>query len=495
MDRRSLIACAAAINLLPFFAPAALGQIRAETIATGLRSPVAVVADPTDGQTFLIVEQSGLVRVLRAGTVLDTPFLDLRDAISAGGERGLLGLALAPDYAVSRRVYVNFTNRNGDTVVARFLRDVDNPVRADPASRVDLRWPDGRGVIEQPFANHNGGHLAFGPEGYLYIGLGDGGSGGDPFDNAQNPQTLLGKMLRIDVNVPADDPRGYRVPEDNPFLDGDPIAALGEIWAFGLRNPWRYSFDDWTRGGTGALTIADVGQNAREELNFEPRTGGGRNYGWRLREGRQRYDDRTPPAYGPLSEPMHDYGRSIGASVTGGFVYRGAALDPSFNGRYFFGDFISGRVFSIGLHLDPLTSEATADDEREHTAALGGNAALGMVSSFGVDHDGEMLILNYSAGRLLRVVPDLAVVPGQPGLVASRDGDRFALAWKPASAGVAPIGYAIETIRSGAVISRLETERTESSIDLSAGECVRVRAFGRNGAGRPSETVCNDVTP
>jgi len=286
--------------------------------------------------------------------------------------------------------------------VARFTRRADGQV--DPDTRFDLRWPDGRRYIEQPFSNHNGGHLAFGPDGYLYIGMGDGGSGGDPMHLAQDPNTLLGKMLRIDVSVPDSDPRGYRIPEDNPFLDRQPIAALPEIWAFGLRNPWRYTFDDWTRGGTGAMVIADVGQTAREEVNWEPRGMGGRNYGWRLREGRQGYDNRRPAAYLPLTEAIYDYPRSEGMSITGGYVYRGAALDPMFNGRYFFADFVAGRVYTIGLHLDER-QEAIADDHLELTQLLGGASELGLISSFGVDAAGELYIVSYTRGRILKIVP------------------------------------------------------------------------------------------
>ena len=190
----------------------ATAQLRTSVVATGLVNPVAFVVDPMDASTFLVVEQRGTIRGVRNGVVSSTMFLDIRGQLSAGGERGLLG----------------------------------------------------RAFIEQPFANHNGGHLAFAPDGYLYIGLGDGGSGGDPLNHAQNPNSLLGKMLRVDVGVDDADRRGYRVPDDNPFVDREPIAALTEIWAFGLRNPWRYSFDDWTRGGTGALVIADVGQSARD---------------------------------------------------------------------------------------------------------------------------------------------------------------------------------------------------------------------------------------
>ena len=332
-------------------------QLRTSVVAAGLVNPVAFVVDPMDASTFLVVEQRGTIRGIRNGVVSSTMFLDIRGQLSAGGERGLLGIAFPPDAVPSRRFYINFTNPDGHTVVARYTRDAQG--RVETNSRFDLVWPDGRAFIEQPFANHNGGHLAFGPDGYLYIGLGDGGSGGDPLNHAQNPNSLLGKMLRIDVGVDDADRRGYRVPGDNPFVDREPIAALTEIWAFGLRNPWRYSFDDWTRGGTGALVIADVGQSAREEVNWEPRGAGGRNYGWRVREGRNAFDTRLPAAYQPLTDPIHDYPRSDGQSITGGLVYRGSALDGMFNGRYFFADYVAGRVYSIGVALDER-QEATA---------------------------------------------------------------------------------------------------------------------------------------
>ena len=405
-----VVPCYAFVFLLSFAVPAG-AQMRTQVVAEGLTNPVAFVVDPADPSTFYAVEQRGTIRTVRNGAVSPTLFLDLRSSINAGGERGLLGMAFAPtalsevegpDAAESRRFFVNFTNLDGHTVVARFTRRTDGQV--DPASRFDLRWPDGRPFIEQPFSNHNGGHLAFGPDGYLYIGMGDGGSGGDPLHLAQNPNSLLGKMLRLDVNVPDSDSRGYRVPEDNPFVDRQPLAALGEIWAFGLRNPWRYSFDDWTRGGTGALVIADVGQTAREEVNWEPRGMGGRNYGWRIREGAQPYDNRQPAAYGPLSEPIFDYPRSQGQSVTGGYVYRGRALDAMFNGRYFFADYVAGRVYSIGLHLDER-QEATAADHLELTEMLGGTTELGLISSFAVDAEGELYIVSYTRGRILKIIP------------------------------------------------------------------------------------------
>jgi glucose/arabinose dehydrogenase len=385
----------------------AAAQLDAEVWASGFNNPLGIVIDPTDGEhrTFFVVEQAGLIRVVRDGEILPEPLLDLRRDISSGGERGLLGLAFAPQLE-SRRFYVNFTNPRGDTVVARFTRNEQNPLAADANSRFDLVWPSGRSYIEQPFSNHNGGHLAFGPEdGCLYIGMGDGGSGGDPFNNAQNPQSLLGKMLRLDVNVPDDDPRGYRIPEGNPFVDGDPVEALWEIWAFGLRNPWQFSFDDPGRGGTGAMLIGDVGQNSREEINFEPRGASGRNYGWRLREGRRPFDARRPPAFTPLIDPILDYDRTQGASITGGYVYRGTELGDSYQGRYFYADFADGRVYSIGLRLSD-SGEASAEDAREHTIDLGGRERLGTISAFGVDGSGELLIVNYSGGVIFRVRPD-----------------------------------------------------------------------------------------
>ncbi|HEX2342786.1 MAG TPA: PQQ-dependent sugar dehydrogenase [Vicinamibacterales bacterium] len=394
-------------------APATAGaQLRTEVYATGFGQPVAFVQDPTNRSVFFVVEQAGRIRVVRDRVVLAQDFLDLTGAVLCCGERGLLGLAFPPDAAASGRFFVNFTDRRGDTVVARFRRSSSNPQVADPASRFDLRWmPTGQRVIGQPFSNHNGGHLAFGPDGFLYIGLGDGGSGNDPQNHAQTPVSLLGKMLRIDVNVPDSDANGYRIPTDNPFLDGDPVSAHGEIWSFGLRNPWRYTFDDPALGGTGALIIGDVGQNRREEIDFEPRGRGGRNYGWRLREGTLANVQSLPPAYTPLIEPILDYGRGDGASVTGGYVYRGRALPSRYRGRYFYGDYF-GRAWSIALTIDGATGEAQASDRLEHTAEFGGEARLGGgISSFGVDAVGELYIVNHQDGFILRILGPPAAPP------------------------------------------------------------------------------------
>ena len=251
-------------------------QLRASVHASGFSLPVAFVQDPTDRRVQFVVQQGGRVRVVQSGTVLPTDFLNLTGSLVSGGEQGLLGMALAPDYATSGRFFVNFTNPNGHTVVAQ-VPAVEQP--SCGRSRLAFRSPGLGGsqrFVAQPFANHNGGHLAFGPDGYLYIGLGRRRLGNDPGHRAQNPNELLGKMLRIDVNVSDSNDAGYVVPSDNPFVGGAPIAARPEIWAFGLRNPWRYSFDDPNRGGTGALLIGDVGQSAFEEIDFEPRARGGR---------------------------------------------------------------------------------------------------------------------------------------------------------------------------------------------------------------------------
>ena len=243
-------------------AAAQLPPIQSATYVGGLSSPVGMVQDPSDPAVQFVVQQGGLIRVIRNGVLQGTNFLNLTSSIATGGERGLLGLAFPGDYARTGRFYVNFT-RSGDgaTVVARFLRSAGNPLVADPNSRFDLLWPaqpdmatangcdafssSPQRAICQPFSNHNGGKIAFGPDGYLYIGMGDGGNGGDPQNQAQRPATLLGKMLRIDVSVPDADTRGYRIPADNPFVgvSAQAAATLDEIWSFGLRNPWRFTFD------------------------------------------------------------------------------------------------------------------------------------------------------------------------------------------------------------------------------------------------------------
>lgn len=380
--------------------------ITARAYASGFSSPLAFVQDPTDRTVEYVVQQGGRIRVVRSGTVLATDFLDLSRVVVSGGEQGLLGLAFAPDYATSGRFFVNFTNISGHTVVARFRRSADNPLVADAGSRTDLRWgPGGPAFIAQPFANHNGGNLVFGPDGFLYIGTGDGGSGNDPGNRAQNMSELLGKMLRLDVNVPDAHPLGYEVPADNPFVRQAGVRS--EIWSIGLRNPWRYTFDDPARGGTGALVIADVGQDRWEEIDYEPPGRGGRNYGWRNREGAHDNVTSVAPSFLPLVDPIYEYDHRTGESITGGFVYRGGSLGPSYQGRYFFADLV-GRVWSLGIAIDSATGEGRATDVAEHTAALGN---LGNISSFGTDADGELYIVGYSAGVIFRLFGSATTPP------------------------------------------------------------------------------------
>jgi glucose/arabinose dehydrogenase len=371
-------------------------------VTQGLHFPLEMVQDPTMPHVRYVVEQGGLIKVIKDGVLLDQPFLDLTSVVRFNHiEEGLLGLAFSPDYATNGRlfVYFNADQGEGDSVLARFTRSRDNPLVADPASRFDLEWTPGLRYIPQPSENHKGGRMAFGPsDGYLYIGLGDGGPPiGDPENHAQTRTTLLGKMLRIDVNVPDSDAKGYRIPPDNPFLNGNPVGALGEIWAFGFRNPWRWAFDDPRHGGTGALTIGDVGQSAFEEVDYEPAGQGGRNYGWALREGAHPYEE--PPgaaAFTPLTDPIYDYGRDAGGTIIGGTVYRGSALGAAYYGRYFFADFLSGHLFSLGLTINPATGEAmpvSGSDVTDHTEQLGGVAGVGHLTSIDVDAAGELYLV------------------------------------------------------------------------------------------------------
>jgi glucose/arabinose dehydrogenase len=446
--------------MLAASAPAA-AQLRADLFAGGFTQPVAFVQDPSDPAVQVVVQQDGRVRAVRNGLVQAADYLDLRDVVRNSGEQGLLGLAFAPDYAASGRVFVNFINLAGDTVIARFRRSAADPLRADPSSRFDLRWPDGQRVIGQPFANHNGGNLAFGPDGFLYVGLGDGGSSNDPAHRAQNPQTLLGKFLRLDVSVSDADPEGYDVPPDNPFAGR--AGVLPEIWSFGLRNPWRWSFDDPARGGTGALVIGDVGQGAFEEVDYEPAGRGGRNYGWRNREGAHNNVTSLPPFSQPLVDPIVEYSHDDGRSITGGVVYRGAALGAAFRGRYFYADFIRGRVWSVRLTVDPATGEATAGDLVEHTAELG--AAASSPSSFGVDASGEIYVVNYE-GTIHRLAG-----AGGPGAT----GGRRRPASTPASGVAVPRGAG----RTAVSASSARTLRLSLAADAAGTTWLLVRTGDR----------------
>lgn len=470
----------------------AAAQLRAQTIVAGLSAPVGAVADPAQPGVLYALQQDGLVRTIQGAAVSPAPFLDLRGQISTGGERGLLGMAFAPDTA-SGRVFVNFTNPNGDTVVARFRRSASNPLVVDPASRFDLRWPNGSRFISQPYANHNGGNLVFGPDGYLYIGLGDGGSGNDPTNNAQNPNALLGKMLRIDVNVPDGDANGYRVPADNPFVGGAPIQALGEIWAFGLRNPWRYSFDNPALGGTGALFIGDVGQDTREEIDVALPGRGGQNYGWRIREGTIATPGVAPtqPAFLPLTDPMLDYDRSAGVTVIGGFVYRGRALGGDYAGRYFFADAGSGRLWSAAWEIDPSTGRGKASAIVDHTAEIG---PVGSVVSFAEDGVGELYLVSIG-GAIYKLVAQGSPSPPD-SLTAQTSGRTVTLAWRGVAGATA---YRVEAgSRPGAAdLALIDTGSPQTTfVANSVGDgvyYVRVRAVAGVSASPPSNEIVVSV--
>jgi glucose/arabinose dehydrogenase len=353
-----------------------------------------------------VVELGGTIRIVQGGTLLSTPFLDLTGAVGGGGERGLLSLAFPPGASETRRFFVTFVNTDGHTVVSRFSRSAVDPLRADPSTRFDLQWSTGERFISHPETLHYGGNLVFGADGYLYVGTGDGGEENDASHQAQNLSKLHGKLLRINVSVADTDPEGLDIPPDNPFAGG----PTPEIWAIGLRNPWRFTLDDPVRGGTGALIIADVGESAAEEVNYEPAGRGGRNYGWRNLEGTALHDSSLPPAFGPLTDPIYEYDHGTGRSITGGFVYRGSAI-PSMYGRYVFGDFVRGRVWSMSLAHNPSTGEATAGDIRDHTAGINASAAVRLISSFGTDAFGELYVVNYGDGTIVALVGEVGPKP------------------------------------------------------------------------------------
>jgi glucose/arabinose dehydrogenase len=372
-----------------------LPAITSQVYVSGFSSPLASIQDPQNPRVQFVVQQRGLIRVVLDGVVQGTNFLNLSAIVNQNdNEGGLLGLAFPPSPS-DDRFYVYYTDQAepaGHTHLVRYERMPGNPMQGDPNSAEEILF------VNQPFSNHNGGNMAFGMDGYLYVGMGDGGSGGDPGNRAQTATTLLGKMLRIDVSPQT----GYAVPADNPFVDNDPIDALEEIWAFGTRNPWRWSFDNWILGGDGALLMADVGQNAIEEVNYEAAGDGGNNYGWRRFEGNNLFSGGTPLAYEPHTPPIHTYTHAVGSSITGGYVYRGFALGSAFYGRYFFADFVSRRVWSGEISL--AEGGPTLIDVVEHTTELGGSNTIGNIASFGEDAEGELYLVSFN-GQVRKIVP------------------------------------------------------------------------------------------
>jgi glucose/arabinose dehydrogenase len=358
------------------FDPAGL-TVGLDTVVSGLNAPLAITSAGDGSGRIFVTEQGGQIRIVRDGTLVATAFLDIASRITSGGERGLLGLAFHPRFPSDPRFFVNYTDTNGDTQVSSFTVDPATPDVADPSSEVKILH------IAQPYANHNGGAVLFGPDGFLYISTGDGGSGGDPQGNGQSLTTLLGKILRIDVDR-TDGAQPYAIPPDNPFVGR--TDARPEIFLFGLRNPWRISFDRATRD----LWIGDVGQSAWEEVDVARAGTSGENYGWNTMEGNHCFNPPSGCTKTGLTLPVAEYGHDAGCTVIGGNVYRGTA-QPALTGGYFFGDYCSGTIWAIDPGSDAL---------REPTVVREGSASL---SSFGEDEAGELYATDIGGGKLLRV--------------------------------------------------------------------------------------------
>ncbi len=351
-------------------APPDASKVKLTQIVDNLFHPLAMVGAGDGTDRLFIVEQNGKIRVIQDNKLLTAPFLDIHSMVSPSAqgagysEQGLLSLAFSPNYKTDGLFYVDYTDVNGNSVVARYKVSASDPNVADPSSAVTIL------TQKQPYPNHNGGQLAFGPDGDLYIGFGDGGSEGDPQGNGQNLGTWLGKILRIDVSGDK-----YAVPKDNPFVNQQ--GALPEIWAYGLRNPWRFSFDRQT----GDLYIGDVGQDQWEEVDFQPAGDkGGENYGWNLYEATHPYSGAAAPAN--LTMPVTEYSHQVGIAVMGGYVYRGTKI-PALDGYYFYGDYGTGTVWS--LYRD-------AGGQWQNTVFM---KNVGPISAFGQDDEGELYLVNY----------------------------------------------------------------------------------------------------
>jgi glucose/arabinose dehydrogenase len=394
--------------LAPLMAPACLGQeagsgppagqsipsdfpeLALELIVDGLQMPLYATVAPGQPGRLYVLEKAGKIRVvdLSSKKILDHNFLDIHEKVSTLSERGLLGLDFAPDYLESGVFYIHYSDLEGDTVLARMRVDPKHPLTADPKSEEILLQ------VKQPWPNHDGGQLSFGPDGMLYLGLGDGGAAADPKNAAQNGQNLLGKILRLDVSKSVGSP--YAIPTDNPFVGDENFRD--EIWAYGLRNPWRFSFDRLT----GDLWIGDIGQNSWEEIDFVAAgSGGGQNFGWRIREGRHDFNQQDPRP-DSLVEPIHEYyqgGKLNARSVTGGYVYRGKSL-PGLQGWYVFGDYVSGQVWVLQQTAGAVTRYL------ELTSMLkpGGGGVVPGMASFGQDSGGEIYLMSLTGGTLHQLV-------------------------------------------------------------------------------------------
>lgn len=346
-------------------------------IVGGMTAPLDLQEPDDNSGRLFVVEQGGMIRIVQNGALLPAAFLDISSKVHMEGESGLLGLAFHRNYARNPRFFVNYVRQesNGQlqTVIAEFRASAANPNQADAASERQLL------VVDQPFSNHKAGQLAFGPDGDLYFGLGDGGSGGDPFGNGQNRQTLLGKMLRIDVDAPPSPGLEYAIPPDNPFAGG---GGRPEIWAYGLRNPWRFSFDP----PSGRMFIGDVGQDHYEEVDLGQN---GANYGWNIMEGMHCFNPPTGCNQSGLTLPIAEYDHTIGNAIIGGYVYRGTIA--ALQGKYVFAD-LTGKVFT-------LTEEPPGTWTRATLLSPGTQ-----ISSLGRDQAGELYVIETSAGSLLQLV-------------------------------------------------------------------------------------------
>jgi len=363
-------------------ATSAIPQLSLVPTTGGFTHPTHITHAGDGSGRLFIVEQGGLIKIIKNGSALPTPFLDVSPLLkSSAGEQGLLSVAFPPGYAGKQYFYIDYTGTQGvgDTVIARYHTTAD-PDIADPASAQTLL------EVVQPFTNHNGGQLAFGPDGYLYIGMGDGGSGGDPFNNAQNPLSLLGKILRIDVESQLDQ---YSSPLSNPFIGN--AGYRPEIWALGLRNPWRFSFDL----ETGDLYIADVGQNLYEEVNIQPAaSSGGENYGWNIMEGFHCYNSASCNQSG-LTLPVVEYGHSLGdCSITGGFVYRGREFSV-LQGVYIYGDYCSGKIWGLRRAGGAWENKLILDSDL-------------LISTFGEDEAGNLYVADHATGDIYKIIAPAA---------------------------------------------------------------------------------------
>ena len=414
-----LLAASASLAVLAATTAVAALPVKSELVVAGAESSIDIARAGDGSAQLYVADQSGRIRILRNGAFLATAFLDIRSLVAFGGEQGLLGVAFHPQFASNGMFYVDYTRAgDGATVVASFQVSAADPDRADPASRTELL------KIAQPYANHNGGGLRFGPDGYLYIGMGDGGSGNDPENRAQNPQELLGKMLRIDVDGVAP----YAIPSGNPFASG---GGRPEIFATGLRNPWRFSFDR----ATGDLYIGDVGQDVVEEIDFLAKgQGAGANFGWRVMEGNRCTNLGGGPACNAaaFTPPILTYDHGQGCSVTGGVVYRGRNV-PVLYGRYLYADYCSGRLWTAARDRNGVwQTEVLLETGHQ-------------IGTFGEDSEGEVYWSDLQHGAIHRLIPDPAIsvaieyfnaalghyfLTAFPEEAAALDGGAFAGAWK-----------------------------------------------------------------